>query len=662
MNRAGFVPAAFCAAGLVALTFAVYAPVLNGGFVWDDALLIRQNPLVTGEGRWISIWFQTDFPISTIAMAWLHSLWGEHAAGYHVVNVSLHALNALLVWRVLTALGARAAGVAAALFAVHPLAVASAAWISELKNTLALAFALLSALLFLKSDAAREASAAAPGDDARPGDRHRARRLYAASVLAFVFALASKTAVATLPVVLLLCVVWRRGRLTRADLGRAAPFFVLALVFGLVTLKLQTLRILATEPVQTLDLPARLAAAGRALWFYLGKTVLPLNLMAVYPQWTVQARSLGAWLPLMSWCALLAVCAGMRRPWARAALLGLGGFTALLLPVLGVVDMYFLAVSRVSDHFAYPALVCAVALGAAALRAALPGRLFAFVSALVLGALAASSFQRARVFASDETLWADTLAKNPGAWLAHNNLGCIRAEQNRLAEAARHFETSLSLNPRNSKARINLARVRLMQGDASGAESLLKQAVESRPNDPEAHAAYGRLLLANRRPAEAEAHLRRALALRADMGTRLDLARACHALGRVEEAIALYREALRREPDQLEALNNLAWLLATASEADLRRGEEALQLARRACALTSQTNAQMLGVLAAALAETGRFSDAAETARKARDLAQAGGDARLAALAEELHRRFALGQPFRQPARPVSPPDGRARE
>jgi Flp pilus assembly protein TadD len=284
------------------------------------------------------------------------------------------------------------------------------------------------------------------------------------------------------------------------------------------------------------------------------------------------------------------------------------------------------------------------------------------VSALVLGALAASSFQRARVFASDETLWADTLAKNPGAWLAHNNLGCIRAEQNRLAEAARHFETSLSLNPRNSKARINLARVRLMQGDASGAESLLKQAVESRPNDPEAHAAYGRLLLANRRPAEAEAHLRRALALRADMGTRLDLARACHALGRVEEAIALYREALRREPDQLEALNNLAWLLATASEADLRRGEEALQLARRACALTSQTNAQMLGVLAAALAETGRFSDAAETARKARDLAQAGGDARLAALAEELHRRFALGQPFRQPARPVSPPDGRARE
>lgn len=650
MNGVGRIHPALGAAGLVVLTFAAYAPVLSGGFVWDDPLLIRDNPLVTGEGRWVSIWFRTDFPLSTIAWALLHSLWGDRAAGYHVVNVALHALNAVLVWRVLTVLGARPAWLAAALFAVHPVAVASAAWISELKNTLALAFALLSTLLFLKSETAREAAQNAADAAAPATARGRAQALYAASVLAFLFALASKTAVVTLPVVLLGCVAWRRGRLMRGDLWRAVPFFVLALVFGLVTLKMQTFRILATEPVQTLTLPARLAAAGWALWFYLGKALLPLNLMAVYSQWTVDARSAVAWLPPALWCAALGLCAASRRPWARATLLGLGGFTVLLLPVLGVVDMYFLAISRVSDHYAYPALACVTALLAAALRIVLPRRFFAVAATLLVGVLAVLSVQRVWVYADDERLWSDTLAKNPKAWLAHNNLGCIRAEQHRLVEAARHFETSLSLNPRNSKALINLARVRQLQGDATGAEALLKQAVQVQPNDAEAHAHLGRMLLTNRRAAEAEAHLRRALALRPDMGARLDLARACHALGRTAEAIALYREALRRDAKQLEALNNLAWLLATAPEAALRNGEEALRLAERACVLTSRTNAQMLGVLAAALAETGRFAEATATAQQARDVAQASGNARLALLAEELRRRFASGQPFRSPS------------
>ncbi|MDW8308486.1 MAG: tetratricopeptide repeat protein [Verrucomicrobiales bacterium] len=636
--------------GLVLLTFAAHAPALTGGFVWDDLLLIRQNPLVTGEGRWISIWFQTDFPLSTMTWAVLYGLFGERAAGYHLVNVALHALNALLVWRVLATLGARAPLLAAALFAVHPVAVASAGWVSELKNTLALAFALLAALCFFKSETARASTAATSDDAARAILKRRGRAFYTASVLAFALALASKTAVVTVPLVLLGCMAWQRGRLERALLWRTAPFFALSLVFGLVTLKLQTFRILATEPVQTLDLPARLAAAGSALWFYLGKALLPLNLMAVYPQGTPDARTLMTWLPLASWCGVLAACAAVRRPWARAALLALGAFTVLLAPVLGVVDMYFLTVARVSDHFAYPALIGLVALLAAAIHSILPKRLFTAASALLVGALAVLCFQRARVYASDEALWADTLAKNPGSWLAHNNLGCIRAEQNRLVDAARHFESSLRLNPRNSKALVNLARVRLVQGDAASAESLLKQAVELRPNDADAHAHLGRLRLTHGRPAEAEPHLRRALELRPDMTTRLELARACHALGRTGEAMSLYREALRRDSNQLEAMNNLAWLLATVADARLRNGAEALRLAERACALTSRTNAQMLGVLAAALAETGRFAEAAATAATARDVARASGDAHLALLAEELRKQFELGQPFRMPS------------
>ena len=114
---------------LVAMTFLAYAPALCGGFVWDDLVLVKRNPLATGELTIFSIWFQGDFPLSTVAL-WLQWLaWGDQPTGYHVVNVALHALNVVLLWRVLLRLRLPGAWLGAALFAVHPVCVASVAWI-----------------------------------------------------------------------------------------------------------------------------------------------------------------------------------------------------------------------------------------------------------------------------------------------------------------------------------------------------------------------------------------------------------------------------------------------------------------------------------------------------------------------------------------------------
>ena len=102
---------------LVGLTFLAYLPALRGGFVWDDLVLVKRNPLATGELTIFSIWFQGDFPLSTVAL-WLQWLaWGDHASGYHVVNVALHSLNVVLLWRVLLRLGLPGAWLGAALFA-----------------------------------------------------------------------------------------------------------------------------------------------------------------------------------------------------------------------------------------------------------------------------------------------------------------------------------------------------------------------------------------------------------------------------------------------------------------------------------------------------------------------------------------------------------------
>src|SRR6266550_3955424 len=134
------------------LAFAVYWPALRGQFVWDDVLLVDKNPLVKGEAGLRSIWFHADFPLTTLAF-WLQWLmWGKHPAGYHIVNVLLHALNAVLVWRVLARLRIPGAWIAGMIFAAHPVCVASVAWISELKNTLSLGFFLLSFWFYLKFD------------------------------------------------------------------------------------------------------------------------------------------------------------------------------------------------------------------------------------------------------------------------------------------------------------------------------------------------------------------------------------------------------------------------------------------------------------------------------------------------------------------------------
>src|SRR5205814_1633129 len=131
-------------------------------------LIKENNPLATGELTPLTIWFQTDFALSTLSL-WLQWLaWGDHPAGYHAVNMLLHAVSAFLIWRLLARLKIPGPWLAAAAFAVHPVAVNSVARIAELKNTLSLPFFILSFWLFLRYEAA---SAAEPSAD--QGSRSR---------------------------------------------------------------------------------------------------------------------------------------------------------------------------------------------------------------------------------------------------------------------------------------------------------------------------------------------------------------------------------------------------------------------------------------------------------------------------------------------------------
>ncbi len=158
------------ALAIVLLTFAAYRAVLPGSFVMDDAWWTGNfNPLINGAMTPYNLWFRMDFTLAAFGWWVEHLVFGPNPAGYHVVNIALQAISALLFWRLLARLKIPGAWLAATLFAVHPVCVNSVARISELKNTLSLPFFILSFIGYLHY----EAAALYPAESAPDGRRHR---------------------------------------------------------------------------------------------------------------------------------------------------------------------------------------------------------------------------------------------------------------------------------------------------------------------------------------------------------------------------------------------------------------------------------------------------------------------------------------------------------
>ena len=419
---------------LMLVVAVVYLPAICGGFIWDDDRMLTGNPAVKTVDGLYSIWFGNwaeDYVPLTLSSFWVEwHLWGDRPMGYHIVNVLLHAGNVVLLWRVLGKLEVPGSWLAALLFAVHPVCVESVAWISERKNVLSLFFYLLAVLWYLR----RDDMTSKTGGEAGASLRHETR-WYFLSLAAFFLALLAKSSVAVLPAVLLLVVWWRRDRVTKEDLDRCTPFFILAVLLGLMAVAVQSRAVHGGVGVIHDSLVVRLLGGSWALWFYLGKALAPTNLAMIYPRWQIDSGALISWVPAIFFGGLMLVFWRWRRGWGRPFFFSFTYFLLALAPALGLIDLAFFSNSRVADHLQYLALSGMAALVGAFLQKKTPwdGRLAAWVLAAVLAAM---TIHREIVICDGRKLWEDTLAKNPSSWKACMNLSVILLEEGHTNEAS----------------------------------------------------------------------------------------------------------------------------------------------------------------------------------------------------------------------------------
>jgi tetratricopeptide (TPR) repeat protein len=565
------------AALIVAATLLVYERVFRAGFIWDDDRFLTRNPLIHASDGLYRFWFTTQppdyFPL-TSSMLWLEwRLWGTDATGYHVVNVLLHAASALLLWRVLLRLRVPGAWLAGLLFAVHPVAVESVAWITERKNTLSMVFYMASILVWLRSEEVPPLPEIGnpPSPRLRGTSRKSAIGNYVLSLLLFLLALLAKSSVVMLPAVLLGCAWWRRGRVTGRDFLRVVPFAALAAALGLVTVWYQYHRNIGTDVVRIDGLASRAACAGWAAWFYLYKALLPVNFCFVYPRWATSA-SLLAFVPGLLFLAMLFLFAWFRRSpsavssgpngWGRPFLFALGYFLVALLPVLGFLNIYFMKYSLVSDHWQYTALIGPVALAAGLLAWVMERHsewrtvAMAVAGAVVL-ACAFLTFRLTPIYHDEITLWRDTLAKNPNAWMAYHNLGLAYARVGRAEEAMLNYNQAVALKPDNAPAYCDRGTLHAAAGRYAEAMRDFDHSIALKPDNAPAYCNRGNLYALANRYDEAIREYDRSIAAQADYEFAwYDRGLAYAKTGHPEEAMRDFDQAIALNPEDTQVYLN----------------------------------------------------------------------------------------------------------
>jgi tetratricopeptide (TPR) repeat protein len=588
---------------LLAITALSYTSALNGGYIWDDDHYVTDNTNLTSIDGLARIWTEPlaspqYYPL-VFTTFWLErQAWGLSPFGYHLVNVLLHACVAGLLYFILLRLGVPGAWLAALIFAVHPVNVETAAWISERKNVLSGVFYMLSAIALLKfyglgGDARRQEDPDTKKlKPTNPPQRHRDAEksnlprgaascstsahspcpvhdqslrwnLYFAGLLFFGCALLSKTVACTLPVALLLVLWWKRGRITRREVLSLVPFFVVGAIMGLMTAWLEKTHVGATGEDWSLGFADRFLVAGRALCFYTWKLIWPAHLYFNYERWVIDS---GVWwqylYPLAATIVLLALWAGRKRI-GRGPLAAALFFVVSLAPALGFFDVFPFRYSYVADHFQYLASIGPISLFAASASWFVMKyhrqrtRTFTATAILIVLIFSVKTWTQGAIYADEMTLWTETLKSNPDSSLAHINIGLIMAEQGKYREALRHCDRAIEINPGRASFYSNRGIAHAGLGDFKQAITDYDRAIEIDPKQASFYSNQGIVYTKLGDYEHAIADFDRALAADPGNAHAFIMRGSAYAdQGNKEQAISDYDRAIEINPKFAEAYYN----------------------------------------------------------------------------------------------------------
>jgi tetratricopeptide (TPR) repeat protein len=338
----------------------------------------------------------------------------------------------------------------------------------------------------------------------------------------------------------------------------------MGLLLGLFTAWLERHHIGALGSEWELSFLERFLVAGRALWFYVGKLLWPADLIFTYPRWQIDETVWWQYTYPLGVFLVVVLFWTFRKRLGRGALVGILFFCGTLFPALGFFDVYPFRYSYVADHFQYIASIGLITLAVSGVTHAvsrLPEwskRTVVALGILLLVPLAAQTWRQGYIYEDLETLWRDTLKKNPSSWHRHYDLATILDSEGSLKEAASHFSIALQLNPDYADAHNNLANTLVKQGKFVEAINHYYETLQITPEHPEAHYNLGMVLAVQGRSQEAIKHLSKHLRIRPlhpdahyNLGTLLAMQ------GNLEEAISHFSVTLRLKPDHAGARRNL---------------------------------------------------------------------------------------------------------
>jgi protein O-mannosyl-transferase len=681
--------------------YVTHNPIVQAGLTWSGTKWAFGE--LHGEATY---WH----PLTWLSHMLDCQLYGVRPAGHHLTSLSIHALNTLLLFTVLRRMtnrmrsaecGVRNGGtgskpatvhaprstlhasctpawpsfLVAGLFALHPLQVDTVAWIAERKNLLSTLFGLLSLWAYARYAETRMTKGEGQNQDKwRPTTniQHPTSNIqhpmfsgwawYLLALLLFACGLMSKPMLVPLPFVMLLLDYWPLNRMKNAEPGTSfsfiihhssfiilekLPFLILSAVSSLVTIRGHE-SLGALMSAQELPLVNRLANAVVAYAIYIRKVVWPVDLSVFYlhpGRWPAAAVAGSA--ALLLGVTALAVWQARRRPYL---IVGWLWFIGMLVPTIGLVQAH---VQALADRFIYMPIIGLLIMGAwaaAEWTESWPARKAARagLAVVILSACTVLSTMQLRYWQDSLSLLQHAVRVEGKNFIARVMLGNAFFERGQLDPALHEYEAATQLRADYAEAWDHAGMVLTQEGKPAEAIPYLRKAVDLAPGWPEPQRRLALALWHSERKAEArDAFQRLARLMPATPEGYRDLADMLNEGQQLAEAIRGYREALRLQPDFPAVLNNLALLLATCDQKELRDGPEAVRLAERACQLTQRRDANLLGTLAVAYAQAGRFGEAVKTTEEAQAVARASGTDYLLPIQAEMLQKFRKGETFR---------------